>query len=109
MYKNAHSQLSFFVWISFTRKDFICKVSEKTLKPVPKYCWDPGSYTAFSFAFVPTGDADLMLIYLIYAYFVCFFLYKYFTYNNDCTAKTGKKLLRYVLCLKSYVIHRLWS
>jgi hypothetical protein len=22
-----------------------------------RYCWDPGFYTAFSFACVPTGDA----------------------------------------------------
>jgi hypothetical protein len=40
-----------------------------------RYCWGPGFYTAFSFACVPTGEADFMLIYLIYAYIECFFLY----------------------------------
>jgi hypothetical protein len=33
------------------------KLRLNTLRSMNRYCWDPGFYTAFSFACVPTGDA----------------------------------------------------
>jgi hypothetical protein len=41
-----------------------------------RYCWDPGFYTAFSFACVPTGDTRIYYNNHIYiVIYVFFFLY----------------------------------
>ncbi len=56
-----------------------------------RYCWEPGSYTASSFACVPTGDPELMLQYIdpIYSIIYDFFCINIYTYNNF-TAKNRK-------------------
>ncbi len=37
-------------------------VYESILLGMNRYCWDPGSYKAFSFACVPTGCAALLVL-----------------------------------------------
>jgi hypothetical protein len=51
-------------------------------------CWDPGSYTAVSFACVPTGNAVLMMCNLTYnIHFMLFFnVCNKLHMNKDCTA-----------------------
>ncbi len=49
-----------------------------------------GSYTAFSFAFVPTGDAELMYHSSYMRIFYVFFYINILHINDDCTAKKRK-------------------
>jgi hypothetical protein len=66
-----------------------------------RYCWDPGSYTAFSFACVPTGDVELMLHYSYILIFYAFCSLNILHINNDCTVK-NRTIMSYVSYVLSY-------